>query len=102
MPPKPDLSFSGLEEFPSEPIFIKPIVENSKAKASEAKPKAVRKNNDIDTELVEGSEVRAKGSEQKVDEDKEIPELQRLIEVVPDKEKVAIDAIHLATKPPSI
>ncbi|GJY27068.1 hypothetical protein Tco_0401794 [Tanacetum coccineum] len=45
MPPKPDLSFSGLEEFTSEPIVIKPIVEKSKAKASEAKPKAVRKNN---------------------------------------------------------
>ncbi|GJV98193.1 ribonuclease H-like domain-containing protein [Tanacetum coccineum] len=40
MPSKPDLSFSDLEEFISEPI-----VENSEAKASEAKPKAVRKNN---------------------------------------------------------
>ncbi|GKB76327.1 hypothetical protein Tco_0943222 [Tanacetum coccineum] len=50
---------------------------------------------DINTELVEGSE-------QKVDEDKETAELQRLIEVVPDKEEVAIDAIPLATKPPSI
>ncbi|GJV81665.1 putative reverse transcriptase domain-containing protein, partial [Tanacetum coccineum] len=37
MPPKPDLSFSGLEEFTSEPIVIKPVAENSKAKASEAK-----------------------------------------------------------------
>ncbi|GJS80435.1 putative ribonuclease H-like domain-containing protein [Tanacetum coccineum] len=45
MPPKPDLSFFGLEEFTSEPIFIKHVVENSEAKASEAKPKAVRKNN---------------------------------------------------------
>ncbi|GJW29113.1 ribonuclease H-like domain-containing protein [Tanacetum coccineum] len=50
MPPRPDLSFSGLEEFVnelivSEPIVIKPVVENSEAKASEAKPKAVRKNN---------------------------------------------------------
>ncbi|GJR70662.1 hypothetical protein Tco_0016727 [Tanacetum coccineum] len=77
---------------------------------------------DIDTELVEGSEVRAEAEiaqesssnragikleqesikKQKVDEDKEIAELQRLIEVVPDKEEVAIDAIPLATKPPSI
>ncbi|GJT03707.1 hypothetical protein Tco_0838169 [Tanacetum coccineum] len=78
---------------------------------------------DMDTELVEGSEVRAEGSDtrtegsskragedlqqesikkQKVDEDNEIAELQRLIEVVPDKEEVAIDAIPLATKPPSI
>ncbi|GJR70289.1 hypothetical protein Tco_0016354 [Tanacetum coccineum] len=84
---------------------------------------------DMDTELVEGSEVRSEGSEvraeaeiaqessskragtkleqesikkQKVDMDKETTELQRLIEVVFDKEKVAIDAIPLATKPPSI
>ncbi|GJY42632.1 hypothetical protein Tco_0430845 [Tanacetum coccineum] len=72
--------------------------------------------------MVEGSEVRAEaeitqescskraGTEleqesikkQKVDEDKETAKLQRLIEVVPDKEKVAIDAIPLATKTPSI
>ncbi|GJR50503.1 ribonuclease H-like domain-containing protein [Tanacetum coccineum] len=45
MPLKHDLSFSDLKEFISEPIVIKPIVENSKAKASEAKPKEVRKNN---------------------------------------------------------
>ncbi|GKD55014.1 uncharacterized mitochondrial protein-like protein, partial [Tanacetum coccineum] len=34
MPPKPNLSFSDLEEFISEPIVIKPVVENSEAKAS--------------------------------------------------------------------
>ncbi|GJZ10357.1 hypothetical protein Tco_0545116 [Tanacetum coccineum] len=45
IPPKPDLSFSSLEEFTSEPMVIKPVDENSEAKASEAKPKAVRKNN---------------------------------------------------------
>ncbi|GJS08124.1 putative ribonuclease H-like domain-containing protein [Tanacetum coccineum] len=50
MPPKPDLSFSGLEEFVNEPIVSeptvkKPVVETSVAKASEAKPKVVRKNN---------------------------------------------------------
>ncbi|GJW70944.1 ribonuclease H-like domain-containing protein [Tanacetum coccineum] len=50
MPPKPNLSFSGLEEFVNEPIVSeptvkKPVVETSEAKASEAKPKAVRKNN---------------------------------------------------------
>ncbi|GKC60515.1 hypothetical protein Tco_1088113 [Tanacetum coccineum] len=33
------------KEFTSEPIVIKPIVEKSEAKASESKPKAVRKNN---------------------------------------------------------
>ncbi|GKA34183.1 hypothetical protein Tco_0720612, partial [Tanacetum coccineum] len=45
MHPKHDLSFFGLEEFTSKPIVIKPIVGKSKAKASEATPKEVRKNN---------------------------------------------------------
>ncbi|GKD67907.1 ribonuclease H-like domain-containing protein [Tanacetum coccineum] len=50
MPPKPDLSFSGLEEFVNEPIVSeptvkKPVVETSEAKASADKPKVVRKNN---------------------------------------------------------
>ncbi|GJS71670.1 putative ribonuclease H-like domain-containing protein [Tanacetum coccineum] len=50
MPPKPDLLFSGLEEFMNEPIVSeltvkKPEVETSEAKASAHKPKVVRKNN---------------------------------------------------------
>ncbi|GJV48447.1 ribonuclease H-like domain-containing protein [Tanacetum coccineum] len=50
MPPKHDLSFSGLEEFVNEPIVSeptvkKPVVETSEAKASADKPKVVRKNN---------------------------------------------------------
>ncbi|GJV52273.1 hypothetical protein Tco_1448014 [Tanacetum coccineum] len=78
---------------------------------------------DMDTELVESSKVRTEGSEtkvegsskrvgeeleqesskkQKLEEDKETAKLQRLIEVVPDKEEVAINVIPLATKPPSI
>ncbi|GJZ92045.1 ribonuclease H-like domain-containing protein [Tanacetum coccineum] len=45
MPLKPDLSFSGLEEFVNEPIVSeptvkKPVVETSEAKASADKPKA--------------------------------------------------------------
>ncbi|GJX94870.1 hypothetical protein Tco_0349456, partial [Tanacetum coccineum] len=50
---------------------------------------------DMDTKLVEGSK-------QKVDEDKETVELQSLMKVIPDEEEVAVDAIPLATKPPSI
>ncbi|GKF13921.1 hypothetical protein Tco_0055383, partial [Tanacetum coccineum] len=45
MPPKPNLSFSSLEEFVNEPIVKKPVVETSEAKASADKPKVVRKNN---------------------------------------------------------
>ncbi|GKC32222.1 hypothetical protein Tco_1039516, partial [Tanacetum coccineum] len=50
---------------------------------------------DLETELVEGSK-------QKVNGDKETAKLQRLIEVIPDKEEVAIDDVPLATKSPSI
>nr|GEW23479.1 hypothetical protein [Tanacetum cinerariifolium] len=38
MPPKPELSFTGLDEFTN-----KPVVENSKAESSQEKPKEVRK-----------------------------------------------------------
>ncbi|GKE07119.1 putative ribonuclease H-like domain-containing protein, partial [Tanacetum coccineum] len=41
MPPTPDLSFTGLDEFVN-----KPVVENSKAMSSEEVPKEVRKCND--------------------------------------------------------
>ncbi|GKF21526.1 hypothetical protein Tco_0070164, partial [Tanacetum coccineum] len=50
MPPKYDLSLSGLEEFVnefivSEPTVKMPIVKTSEAKASADKPKVVKKNN---------------------------------------------------------
>ncbi|GJR65156.1 putative ribonuclease H-like domain-containing protein [Tanacetum coccineum] len=41
MPPTPDLSFTGLDEFVNEPV-----VENCKAMSSKEEPKVVRKNND--------------------------------------------------------
>ncbi|GJX33336.1 hypothetical protein Tco_0243191 [Tanacetum coccineum] len=41
MPPTPDLSFTGLDEFVNEPV-----VENSKAMSSKEEPKVVRKNDD--------------------------------------------------------
>ncbi|GJX17676.1 hypothetical protein Tco_0218508 [Tanacetum coccineum] len=58
---------------------------------------------DMDTELVEGEELEQESSKKhKLEEDKETEELKQCLEVVPDKEEVAIDAIPLATKPPSI
>ncbi|GJU86373.1 hypothetical protein Tco_1293919 [Tanacetum coccineum] len=50
---------------------------------------------DMDKKLVEGSK-------QKVDDDKETAELKNLMEVMPDEEEVALDAIPLAVKSPSI
>ncbi|GJY21420.1 hypothetical protein Tco_0393986 [Tanacetum coccineum] len=71
---------------------------------------------DIDTKLVEGSETREEenskragdeleqenAKKQKVDDDQEIVELQSMMKIVPSEEEVAVDAIPLATKPPSI
>ncbi|GKG14182.1 hypothetical protein Tco_0353782, partial [Tanacetum coccineum] len=64
---------------------------------------------DFRTNLVEGSSKRA-GTEleqeitknQKVDNDQKVARIKELMEIVPDKEEVEIDAIHLAVKPPSI
>ncbi|GKD65849.1 hypothetical protein Tco_1307957 [Tanacetum coccineum] len=77
---------------------------------------------DYKTELVEGSSKKAEAEiaqessskrvgdepeqesikKQKVDEDKEIAKLKSLMEVIPYEEEVAIDAVPLATKPPTI
>ncbi|GJS82762.1 hypothetical protein Tco_0749303 [Tanacetum coccineum] len=71
---------------------------------------------DYKTKLVESSEKRAEDNtkragtdleqevakKQKIDDDQEEVEMKKLIKVVPDEEKVAIDDIPLATKPPSI
>ncbi|GJY72369.1 hypothetical protein Tco_0476072, partial [Tanacetum coccineum] len=43
-----------------------------------------------------------KVKKQKVDDDQETTKLQRLMEVVPDEEKVAVNAIPLASKLPTI
>ncbi|GJY57196.1 retrovirus-related pol polyprotein from transposon TNT 1-94, partial [Tanacetum coccineum] len=89
----------------------------------EGKPLQVNTFVDMDTELVRGSEVREDVSEtreersskrtddeleqepskkQKMEDDKETIELQSMMEVIPDEEEVAVDAIPLATKPSSI
>ncbi|GJU72734.1 hypothetical protein Tco_1264139 [Tanacetum coccineum] len=67
--------------------------------------KRVNTFEDFRTELVEGKEKRA-GTEliqeitkkQKVEDDKETAELKQLMEIIPDEEDVAIDAIPLAVK----
>ncbi|GJW13220.1 hypothetical protein Tco_0017353 [Tanacetum coccineum] len=61
-------------------------------------------------EVMEESSSKGPGDElqqestkkQKIDDDQERVELQSLMNVVPDEEEVAVDAIPLATKPPSI
>ncbi|GJT82825.1 hypothetical protein Tco_1326927 [Tanacetum coccineum] len=70
--------------------------------------KRVNTFEDFRTELVEAKEKRA-GTEmiqeitkkQKVEDDKEAAKLKQLIEIIPNEEEVAIDAIPLAVKSPS-
>nr|GFB53999.1 hypothetical protein [Tanacetum cinerariifolium] len=64
---------------------------------------------DYKTELVEGSSKRAgieleqeSSKKQKINDEKETTELKQLVKIMPDEEGVAIDAIPLAVKPPSI
>ncbi|GJY88657.1 hypothetical protein Tco_0503285 [Tanacetum coccineum] len=64
---------------------------------------------DFRTYLVEGSSKRAgdeleqeNAKKQKVDDDKETTELKSLMEAMPDEEEVALDAITLVVKSPSI
>ncbi|GKA36058.1 hypothetical protein Tco_0722549 [Tanacetum coccineum] len=80
---------------------------------------------DFRTELVEGTEMeesskkaevmeessskragdeleQENAKKQKVDDDQEAAKMKELMKIVPDEEEVAVDAIPLATKPPSI
>ncbi|GJU73446.1 hypothetical protein Tco_1264851 [Tanacetum coccineum] len=86
--------------------IITELVEESSKKAETELEENLKK---AEAEVMEGSSKRA-GEEleqesikkQKVDEDKEIAELQSLMEFIPDEEEVAINVVPLATKPPSI
>nr|GFA49659.1 hypothetical protein [Tanacetum cinerariifolium] len=71
--------------------------------------KRVNTFEDFRTKLVKGKEKRAETKliqkitkKQKVEDDKEIAELKQFMEIIPDEEEVAIDAIPLAVKSPKI
>ncbi|GKB10403.1 hypothetical protein Tco_0844326 [Tanacetum coccineum] len=71
--------------------------------------KRVNTFEDFRTVLVEGKEkiagaelVQESTKKQKVENDKEPAEIEKLMEIIPDEEELAIDAIPLAVKSPSI
>ncbi|GJS17668.1 RNA-directed DNA polymerase, eukaryota, reverse transcriptase zinc-binding domain protein [Tanacetum coccineum] len=75
----------------------KDLKNKSVANIQELFDKAFKRVNtfvDFRIELVEGSE--------KMDDDQEAAKMKELIKIIPDEEEVAVDAIPLATKPPSI
>ncbi|GJR03737.1 hypothetical protein Tco_0526721 [Tanacetum coccineum] len=61
-----------------------------------------RAGTELEQEVIKNQKVDDVQETAKVDEDKETAELQSLMEVIPDEEEVAVDAIPLATKPLSI
>ncbi|GKB74049.1 hypothetical protein Tco_0935461 [Tanacetum coccineum] len=64
----------------------------------------------VEAEMAQESSSKRAGDEleqeplkkQKMEDNKETTELQSMMKVIPDEEEVAVDAIPLATKPPSI
>nr|GEV67709.1 hypothetical protein [Tanacetum cinerariifolium] len=64
--------------------------------------KRVNTSEDFRSELVQRQEKEKRAKKQKVEDDKETAELKQLMEIIPDKEEVAIDAIPLAVKSPGI
>ncbi|GKC82560.1 hypothetical protein Tco_1138277 [Tanacetum coccineum] len=82
---------------------------NSIQEMFEREFKRVNTFEDFRIELVEGEEKRAGTKlaqkitkKQKVEDDKEIAEIKKLMEIIPDEEEVTIDAIPLAVKSSSI
>nr|GEW01787.1 hypothetical protein [Tanacetum cinerariifolium] len=79
-------------------------IKTSKPKAKEIvlqepKPVKLRKNDQVSFVEEISLKLQAEFAEnQKVDDDKEISERKELMEIIPDKEEVAIDAIPLAVK----
>ncbi|GJS28192.1 hypothetical protein Tco_0488812 [Tanacetum coccineum] len=85
------------------------LAERLQAQEQEEALKPVNTFEDFRTELVEGKEKRARTklvqeitNKQKVEDDKEIAEIKKLMEIFPDEEEVTVDAIPLAVKYPSI
>nr|GEU43053.1 hypothetical protein [Tanacetum cinerariifolium] len=97
MPPKPDLSFSDLEEIVNEPIVSeptvkKPVVETSEVKASAYKPKVVKKNvgPSLIKDWISDSEDEAE-SKPKIEKKIVKPSFAK-IEFVKSKERRVIDS----------
>ncbi|GJX49827.1 hypothetical protein Tco_0276672 [Tanacetum coccineum] len=85
------------------------LVEGTKMEESSKKADVMEESSKKAEIAQESSSKRARGEleqenakKQKVDNDQEATKMKELMKIVPDEEGVAVDAIPLATKPPSI
>ncbi|GJY57583.1 putative reverse transcriptase domain-containing protein [Tanacetum coccineum] len=76
---------------PMDSEVVKDRAEDSETRAKESSSK--RAGDELEKE---------KAKKQKIDDDQEEAEMKKLMEVVSDEEGIAIDAIPISTKPPSI
>nr|GEW28228.1 hypothetical protein [Tanacetum cinerariifolium] len=95
-------------------IMVEEPVNPKKKKQIRLDKEAAKRVNifkDLRTELVKGQEKEKRAGEelihesskkQKVDDNKDIEELKKLMEIIPNEEEIAIDAIPLAVKTPKI
>ncbi|GJW61508.1 hypothetical protein Tco_0110843 [Tanacetum coccineum] len=61
-----------------------------------------REGDELEQEVTKKQKVDDVQETAEVDDDQEVAKIKELMEIVPDEEEVAIDAIPLATKPPTI
>ncbi|GJY20262.1 hypothetical protein Tco_0392828 [Tanacetum coccineum] len=79
--------------------FRTELVEGTKMEESSKKAEVMEESSSKRA----GDELQQESTKkQKIDDDQERAELQSLMNVIPNEEEVAVDAIPLATKPPSI
>ncbi|GJZ45668.1 hypothetical protein Tco_0593264 [Tanacetum coccineum] len=89
--------------------FRTELVEGTKMEESSKKAEVMEESSKK-AEIAQESSSKRAGDEleqenakkQKVDDDQEAAKMKELMKIVPDEEEVAVDAIPLATKPPSI
>ncbi|GJZ82372.1 hypothetical protein Tco_0647545 [Tanacetum coccineum] len=73
-----------------------------KAEAEVMEGSSKREGTELEQEVTKKQKVDDVQETTEVDNDQEVAKIKELIEIVPDKEEVAIDAIPLAVKSPSI
>ncbi|GJS25163.1 hypothetical protein Tco_0453795, partial [Tanacetum coccineum] len=73
-----------------------------KAKAEVMEGTSKRADTELEQEVTKKQKVDDVLETAEVDNDQEVTKIKELMEIVPDKEEVSIDAIPLAVKPPSI
>ncbi|GKA84706.1 hypothetical protein Tco_0806360 [Tanacetum coccineum] len=79
--------------------FITELVEGTEMEESSKKAEVMEES----SSKIAGGELEHENvKKQKVDDDQEATKLKELIKIILDEEEVAVDAIPLATKPPSI